>query len=134
MSDNFKNRLPDPNEKAREGLNPEDVLEDLANAIDARYGGKIKGFISSSGEQVEKGKLTVLSYVFYLVFERHQDYSYRLLEAVCEKQDGSYPINVTAHYGPPVDYGKANDERDFILIVEKILEDKKTRNVILSMY
>jgi hypothetical protein len=133
MSDNFKNLLPDPSKQAESKLNPETVLNNLATTINDRYFGRIIASVTSAGEVIEKDHI-VLNYSLYLIFTRHQDYSYPLLTATCKNRDGSYPINVLSHYSPPKDYGEVTSEEQFVKVLEEILKEERTRNVILSMY
>lgn len=133
MSENFKNFLPDPKEQEDSKLNPETVLLRLAETINSTYNGRITGTVTSSSKFVDDEK-QVLTYTLLLTFTRHDDYLYPLLVAECVNRDGSYPIKVQSHYGPPIPHGEIDGEENFEKAIQNILKETRTRNVILSMY
>jgi len=133
MKIDFKSLLPDPDEKGGSKLDPEVVLNELAESITDRYHGRILGVFASTSEVIEKDK-PKLSYTFYLIFTRHDNYSYPLFTAQCKNSDGSYPIIVNSHYGPPIEHGIITDEDKFRNEIMLILKEEKTRNIILAMY
>lgn len=126
--------LPDPEDKEKSKLSPEVVMQNLKHSFDARYSGRISSEVVSTSRLNSNG-WEVLCFTFYLIFHNHNGYAYRLFEAECVNVDGSYPVLLKSHYGPPVDYGEISDEALFdSTIREKILKDQRTRNVILSLY
>jgi hypothetical protein len=131
MDNIFDNLLPNPDEKSKVH-DPELVMKDLVNSLSARYNDKILGIIASTSG-IENDS-PILSYTFYLVFKRHDNYSYPLFQATCIEQNGSYPLHVISHYGPPTDYGNVQDYEAFEKAIAEILQEQRTRNVILSLY
>ena len=131
MDNLFKEFLPDPSEKSKKD-DPELVMKELSDSLNAMYSDRIIGLIASTSD-VNDGS-TILSYTFYLVFKRHDNFSYPLFNASCKEQNGSYPLQVTSHYGPPVDHGLVNNYTEFESVIKSILKEPRTRNIILSMY
>ena len=133
MSKDFSKLLPDPKERSNQKISPETVLIRLSDTFNDRYQGHISTTVTSSGSAVD-GKNENLSFTFYLQFNRHNNFIYPLLEADCIETSGTYPIKVVSHYGPPTDYGKVETEEQFEVVIEQILKESRTRNIIISMY
>ena len=133
MNKIFEAFLPNPDDKATSGLSPETVLDNLKETIDTRYNGRIIGVPVSTAITNSSGA-EVLNYSFFLQFSNHNGYVYRLFEAECTNNDGSYPLKVQSHYGPPIEYGIVDDQVSFEEKIKKILSEERTRKVILSMY
>jgi hypothetical protein len=133
MSKDFSTLLPDPKEGANEKISPERVLMKLSDTVNARYNGHILATVTSSGNVIE-GEYEILSFTFYLQFNRHNNFIYPLIVVDCIETSGTYPINVVSHYGPPTEYGRIETEEQFEDAIEKILKETRTRNIILSMY
>ncbi len=132
MGKDFSKMLPDPKEIEEQKNNPEVILQKLANDFNNRYNGRIKGIVTSMGRSV--AGVDILSYTFYLQFNRHNDFVYLLFSADCVKNIGNYPLNITTHYSPLNEYIEVKDEKQFENVIEEILKDEKTRMIILSMY
>ena len=133
MANNFASLLPIPNDSERKKFNPEYAMHELIQVIDSKYSSHITGIIAST----QIGAFAddpILEFTFYLVFSRRDNYSYPLFNAKCINNNGSYPLDISSHYGPPISHGVANDYSSFIQKMEEILAEEKTRNVILSMY
>ncbi|MEM1407094.1 MAG: hypothetical protein AAGG59_09990 [Bacteroidota bacterium] len=133
MSENFNEFLPNPEEQEHSKLNPEIVLKRLRETVNTKYHERIIAIVTSSSKILGENE-EVLSYAFHLQFTRHDNYTYPLLVAECENRDGSYPLKVQSHYGPPIDHGTIRSEEDFEKAIKEILKETRTRNVILSMY
>ena len=133
MSNKFNSLLPIPTNDERKMLNPEIAMQELIEVLNEKYSSMITGVITAT----QSGGFAddpILNFTFYLVFARRDNYSYPLFHAKCLNQNGSYPLEVSSHYGPPIPHGVAIDYVSFIGVIEAILAEERTRNVILSMY
>ncbi len=133
MSNRFEALLPIPDNSQRQEYNPEYVMEQLNNDLLARYQSRIVGSFVSTSETAFADS-PVVEYTYYLIFARHDNFSYPLFTATCIFGNGSYPLQVRSHYAPPIDHGRVDDHESFSNVIEEILREQKTRAVILSMY
>jgi hypothetical protein len=133
MCKDFTDLLPNPDDKEKSKISPENVLLRLSKSINDRYNKRILGVVASAPVSNEELR-EVLNYTFYLQFTRQSDYTYPLLTAECIESNGSYPMKVKSHYGPPNDHGVVTTEAEFESAIKDILIEEKTRIIILSMY
>ncbi len=133
MSNRFEALLPTPDNIQRKEYNPEFVMEELTNDLLSKYGTRIVGAFASTTETAFADS-PVLDYTYYLIFARHDNFSYPLFTAKCINGNGSYPLRIMSHYAPPNDHGTVYNYESFSEVVEKILKEERTRTVILSMY
>lgn len=133
MNKDFFSLLPDPKAVNTTPISPEKVLLKLAHDFNDRYNGRIIAIVSSS-VKAKNEKIETLSFTLYLQFKRHSEFTYPLLIAECFKNSGTYPIKLVSHYGPPTNYGRIETEGEFEEAIEKVLNEDRTRNIILSMY
>jgi hypothetical protein len=133
MNIDFSEFLPDPDEEEKSKLSPEPVLDRLAETINSKYQERIIAIVTSTTKVVEENK-EILSFTFYLQFKRHDNFTYPLFTVECVNNNGSFPVRVQSHYGPPTSYGEISKPVDFESVIEQILKEERTRNIILSMY
>ncbi len=130
----FSSFLPNPDDSDLIlKLSPESVLRDLSNTFDTKYSGRIVSAITSTSKEITSENFQ-LNFTFYLIFTRHDNFSYPLLRIECIQTSGTYPVEVNAHYGPPINFGIAENRDELKAIIDKILSEDRTRNLILSMY
>lgn len=129
MNKDFSILLPQPKNEISSKISPEKVLERLSSSINDLYNNRIIAVITSG-----QTMMAYLSFTLYLQFTRHNDFMYPLFTAECFENVGTYPINVSSHYGPKTDYGTIYTEEEFENAIEEILGEERTRNTILSMY
>ena len=106
---------------------------DLASTIIGKYNGFIDAYVTSTGEIIGNDNM-IVNYTFYLLFKRRDDYIYPLFTATCKLKNGMQLNHCSIYYGPPTPYGDVVDEDNFKKVIEDILKESRTRNVILSLY
>lgn len=132
LNEDFINNLPDPKEK--ESIqNPEALLIALSESFNSKYKDRIFASVLSSGGYQDDKRIT-FGYTLVLIFLRHDEYTYPLIKVDCLNADGLFPVTVNSHYSPPVGYGEISNPEGFITVLNEILKEQKTRNIILSMF
>lgn len=133
MANKFNDLLPTPSDNDVKANNPEYAMRELSDDLLSKYRDRIVGVFASTSE-ITSSQRTILNYTYYLIFPRHDNFSYPLFTAKCVDGNGSYPIEVMSHYGPPIAHGKLKNYDEFTLAISDILKEDRTRNIILSMY
>ena len=125
--------LPDINNSASHANELENVLISLRNQIEGKYDNYIKVPITTSFSQNSNGE-NLLVYAVYLSFVGKSNFSYRLIELICQNPDGGLPVDVYAFNGPPEEMGTAQSTDELNKIIEDVFANSRTRNIILNNY
>lgn len=127
----FLEFLPDPAKKD-ESISPDAVLNKLALNVTNLYKQRIEGLVFPSTKlNIYSSKR--ITYTFFLRFKKHSDYTYPLIEVECVNEGSTYPIIVSA-LNNSFKAKQINNQKDFEELIQQILKEEKTRNIILSMY
>ncbi len=126
--------FPKPNDQNNElNLNPLNQLEAFCKSFNEFYTGHFFGVITTSSELIDN-TTSIISYAFWIDFLKINEFSYRLFELNPTKMDGGYPLTAAAFHGPPEDFGLINSPNELETVVNKILNSKRGRFIILSNY